>query len=607
MRKWNFYTSNQIKPQGWLREQLALQANGLCGNLDKVWPDVRDSAWIGGDREGWERVPYWLDGFIPLAFLLEDKDMISRAKRYIDKILENQQSDGWICPCKEEDRSSYDTWAVQLIAKVLTMWYECSGDERIPTAVYRVLRNYYDLLSSGSVSLFGWGKSRWYETCIAIRFLHERCHEEWLSELVKLLRNQGTDFDRYLPMFAAPLEHVRSQESHVVNLAMQLKSEAVSCDFLKEDYRNLAETRYRILMENNGMPVGTFTGDEHLSGLSPVQGTELCGVVELMYSFEHLYAYTGDPIWAERLEQVAFNALSATISDDMWAHQYDQQSNQICCSRFTDNPIWRTNGREAGLFGLEPNYGCCTADHGQGWPKFALSAYMHKAGEIINVLPVPSRLDCEQAEISLTTEYPFRTKFVYEINVKQDFVFRIRIPSFAKNVRWNGKTKRTKEIVLFLKAGEHHCCSLEYTIAPRMESRPYRLKTVRYGSLVFSLPIRYEAKRLEYESKGVERKYPYCDYEYLPLSDWNYGFSSKQIEIVERKREDIPFSSQNPSLVLKAKVRKIPWGHHPRYHTVCAVEPLARSPEGKEEVVSLYPYGCAKLRMTELPLLKNKK
>jgi hypothetical protein len=27
--------------------------------------DVRDSRWIGGDRDGWERVPYWLDGFVP--------------------------------------------------------------------------------------------------------------------------------------------------------------------------------------------------------------------------------------------------------------------------------------------------------------------------------------------------------------------------------------------------------------------------------------------------------------------------------------------------------------------------------------------------------------
>lgn len=84
----------EIKPEGWLRRQLEIQAAGLSGNLDKIWPDVRDSAWIGGSREGWERVPYWLDGFIPLAYLLDDADLIARADKYIDAILERQKPDG---------------------------------------------------------------------------------------------------------------------------------------------------------------------------------------------------------------------------------------------------------------------------------------------------------------------------------------------------------------------------------------------------------------------------------------------------------------------------------------------------------------------------------
>jgi hypothetical protein len=132
MKKWNYYTSKEVKPQGWMKRQLEIQAEGLSGNLDKVWRDVRDSAWIGGDAEGWERVPYWLDGFIPLAYLLEDDDLIARAKKYIDAILTYQKPSGWICPCTDEEIPKYDTWAVQLISKVLVVYYECSGDERIP-------------------------------------------------------------------------------------------------------------------------------------------------------------------------------------------------------------------------------------------------------------------------------------------------------------------------------------------------------------------------------------------------------------------------------------------------------------------------------------------
>ena len=153
MSKWQLYTTQHIKPQGWLRRQLEIQARGLSGNLDLVWRDVRDSAWIGGDAEGWERVPYWLDGFIPLAYLLEDEQLIARAKKYINAILAAQRPDGWICPCAEEDIPTYDSWAVQLIGKVLTVYYQCSGDDRIPGALYRIHKNYYDLLSSDKIQL----------------------------------------------------------------------------------------------------------------------------------------------------------------------------------------------------------------------------------------------------------------------------------------------------------------------------------------------------------------------------------------------------------------------------------------------------------------------
>ena len=119
-------------------------------------------------------------------------------------------------------------------------------------------------------------------------------------------------------------------------------------------------------------------------------------MVEQMYSYELLYAYTGDKKWAERLEVLSFNALPATFSDDMWAHQYVQMSNQIACIKFPGKSLFRTNNSQAHLFGLEPNYGCCTANFGQGWPKFALSAFLHKDGVLESALPVPCKLTAPQ-------------------------------------------------------------------------------------------------------------------------------------------------------------------------------------------------------------------
>jgi len=601
--KWNFYTSNEIKPRGWMRRQLELQARGLSGNLDKIWPDVRDSSWIGGDAEGWERVPYWLDGFVPLAYLLEDEDMIARAKKYIDAILAAQCPDGWICPCTVEERATYDTWAVQLIAKVLTVYYECSRDERIPAVIERTLKNYYELLSRGEVKLFDWGKARWYETFIAINFLYERSPAQWLVELAKILREQGTDYNTLTDMWHRPLNKWQ-QETHIVNLCMMLKYEAVSHKLLGEDYLDRAEALMQELKRYNGTPVGLFTGDECLSGLSPIQGTELCSVVELMYSYEHLFAATGDPKWAERLETVAFNALPATISDDMWTHQYVQMSNQIACQKFPGKSVFRTNNNEAHLFGLEPHFGCCTANHNQGWPKLALSTFMHKGNAILSAIPLPATLNCDAATVEQQTNYPFENSMHYSVTAKRDITFTVRIPSFAKALTVDGKPAPTEDVTLTLAAGETRELDVAFETVPYLEARPHELVSAKCGSLVFSLPITFEQKMHEYEKKGVVRKFPYCDYELIPTSAWNYALADDTLVREQHAVADLPFSSTAPAVTLKAKGVRIDWGLADGYETVCAREPEHREPLTPPEDITLYPYGAAKLRMTEMPLVK---
>ena len=600
MKKWDFYTTNELKPTGWLLRQLKLQAQGLSGNLDKVWPDVRDSAWIGGDREGWERVPYWLDGFIPLAYLLEDEDMISRAKKYIYAILQRQQPDGWICPCSKEKRATYDTWAVQLIAKVLTVYYQCSRDETIPPALYKLLENYYELLKKEEIHLFMWGKFRWFELFISLEFLYEKYPESWIPELGRMVKDQGADYEEMIPQWQRPLNKWTLQ-THIVNLTMMLKQEAVSCRLLGAPYTDLAEKLYRVLKTHNGTAVETFTGDECLSGVSPIQGTELCAVVEQMYSYEWLYAATGDPKWAQRLEVLAFNALPAAISEDMWTHQYVQMNNQIACQKFPGKSLFRTNNAEAHLFGLEPHYGCCTANFNQGWPKLALSAFLHRSDRVISALPLPCRLEDETVSVELETNYPFETALHYRVEAKKDVTFEIRIPGDAENVQINGKSAKPE---FFLKAGTRQEITVTFSLKPRFEKYPYGLHYVRWGSLVFALPVEAEPVIHEYEQKGVVRKFPYCDYELIPRSDWNYGFAEERLTVEQGSMGQIPFSREAP-VVVKAKLQKIPWGLEDGYETVCAKVPESRVPISGVEEKELIPYGCAKLRMTVMPFVQD--
>ena len=124
----------------------------------------------------------------------------------------------------------------------------------------------------------------------------------------------------------------------------------------------------------HGLPNGMFSCDEHLAGRNPSQGSELCTVVETLFSLEQSLAILGHATIGDRIETIAFNALPGTFTDDMWAHQYDQQPNQVEVS--LHRKPWTTNGPESNLYGLEPNFGCCTANFHQGWPKFAASLWM---------------------------------------------------------------------------------------------------------------------------------------------------------------------------------------------------------------------------------------
>ncbi len=601
MKKWKSFTAKEITPCGWLRRQLEIQAEGLSGNLDKMWRDVRDSRWIGGTAEGWERVPYWLDGFIPLSYLLRNEDMIERAKKYINAIISFQREDGWICPCDEKDIPEYDTWAVQLISKVLVVYYECSGDERIPGVLYRVMKNYHKLLISGEIHLFNWGKARWFEAFIAIDFLYERFKESWLVELGEILKEQGFDYSDFVKSWERPLNKW-TFETHIVNIGMMLKEEAVCNGILKGEYTDKAERLRSILDKYNGTPVGLFTGDECLSGLSPIQGTELCAVAEQMYSYEILYAYTGDKKWKERLEVLAFNALPAAISDDMWTHQYVQMSNQISCVRFPGKSLFRTNNSEAHLFGLEPHYGCCTANFNQAWPKFALSAFMHSGSTVLSAITVPSSLTTEDYTVTLETDYPFENRLKYIIKTKKEMTLRIELPSFAENVIADGM-EQENDLVFRIAADTEKELVITFDTPVETVSRPYDLKTVKCGSLVFSVPIAVTREIREYEKDGVERKFPYCDYELKCNSEWNYAYASDEFTVERRESGEIPFSSENPPVTVRAKVREINWGYEDGYDSVAAKVPESRQPSGEEKEILLYPYGSAKLRMTEIPLI----
>ncbi|MBP5230718.1 MAG: glycoside hydrolase family 127 protein [Clostridia bacterium] len=596
-----------VRPEGWILRQLRIQAEGLAGNLDRMWPDVRDSAWIGGNREGWERVPYWLDGFVPLAFLLRDEEMISRAKRYLNAIMDNQKEDGWICPCAEDKRADYDVWALFLIGKVLAEYGLYAEDDRALDCVEKAMRNLLDRLNKEETRLFQWGKFRWFEALIPLKILKDRKDEPWINELAALLKEKGADYSAFTEDWKVPLFAWQIQR-HIVNLGMMLKSEAAYLPFTDEPYRDVASELYRILDRYNGTAVGIVNGDECLAGVSPVAGTELCAVVEMMYSCEILFAMTGDPKWADLLERVAFNALPAATSEDMWTHQYDQQANQMACAHLPGKSPWMTNGAESNMFGLEPEYGCCTANFGQGWPKLAHRIFLQNEEEIVASVPLSWKVETvrDGAKISVEAkgDYPFSKQTAYTVVTDRPvrFRFRIRIPAGAK-AQINGKPVRGPFFTADKLWTGRTELVLSLTFKAELLPRPKKMYAANYGPLVFVLPVRGKWVMHEFVRNGIERKFPYADYEVLPESDWAFGFYDKSVSVSFRPMPDIPFSESKPGMTMEAAVAPVEWHTLRGYRTVADRYPAHRKATGPAERMTFIPYGCSKLRMTELPLV----
>ncbi|KAJ7035032.1 hypothetical protein C8F04DRAFT_1099857 [Mycena alexandri] len=557
-----------VKPSAnsWLLNQLESQASGLHGNLQNFWSYVQTSTWLGGTSDYsnlHEAGSYWLNGVVPTAFQLNDQRLLGDVGKWVNYIIAHQGSDGWLGP----DSTPRVLWGTYPALLALRQ-YAQANTTAAPT-ILNSLEKFFTLmnnmLNNGGSGLEEWGIQRWQDGSVVI---------EWMLDVHP--NGHDSNWKQYFTAGTFPTAAI----NHV-----DIRGHAVAYRY-SHDSTDLDSTRTRVSLieEYHGRSSGVLGADEHLAGLMPSRGSELCTVVESMYSYEYVYSVLGDNKFADMVEKLAFNALPGTLSEDAWEHQYLQQSNQIQAAHLDPNPF-ATDGPDSNTFGLAPNYPCCAVNHGQGLPKFISHSYMTS----------PDSTTLYHALLS-----------PHHILLDQGFSFGIRVPTWVTNSQISytvdGGASKTATansagyVVLSIASGSH-TVTANIPMSIRTETRYNNAVAVFRGPLTYSLDVAFNTVVLN--TYALNSK----DLQFSPTSAWQYAISISSLtyngDSSSAGTTQYPFSQNNPLVTISANVCPITWN---------VVENSADAPPsspakctGNQISVKLVPYGNAKLRMTELP------
>lgn len=633
----------EISSTGWLQKQLDLQAKGLSGNIHKVFDDLgENSAWLGGTGEAWERGPYYLDGLIPLAFITKDEALIERATHWVNCILASENPVFGFGSLRTNDY-----WPRMVAVKALFSFYRATDDERIVPFLLRYFRFVLDNIDS--TGLFYWASARALEAVGVTIELYELTGESFLLELNKKLLEYSYDWKSYFQSLPYPqpmtsyiskilfnlfknigepiagrarkilkekTPHRKEKVAafnqskftrlimltHAVNIAMAYKYPVYQAMIEnKPELASLALKGYTDLMSRHGLSIGLTSGDEHLMGTDASGGVELCSVMEQAYSFEEALRLTRDMNFAELLEFTVFNAMPATFTEDMTAHQYVQQPNQVAADR-KKRQFFDVN-KEANIFGVAPNFGCCAANMHQGFPKFADNLAYIGEGALHFYAYAPFRLETElysqKAVIEQTANYPFENHIRFEIHEGDDLKLIFRKPSFALEARQNGETVSSDADTYTVVASKGDVFEIILDSSLSAQKNPDGSISARRNNLLFAMP-------LEAQESYVRGERPFHYREYTSGNEFAFGLylNNGRFEIEGEKDggKTAWFSRDKaPVEILAQGFSAENW----KKRKNSAQSPPENIVKGTDMPIRLVPYGCTLLRIAQFPCLEK--
>jgi uncharacterized protein len=633
---------SSIKPQGWLLEQLIIMKDGSTGHLDETYEKLKnDNGWLGGKGDCWEETPYWLDGAVPLAYLLDDNVLKEKVQKYINWTLDHQRPSGYFGPITryeqetgkqvETGEQGDDWWPKMVMLKVLQQYYSATGDKRVIPFMTNYFRYQLQNLEAYPLSYkqdCPWAKSRGEDNLMEVYRLYNITKDKFLIELGDMLYKQTYDWTGWMSnrdwvMNAAAQQNGTNwMHRHGVNVAMGIKTPIIyyqSQGDLK--YLQAFKTGFTDLMNLHGLPIGMFSADEDLHGNDPSQGTELCAIVETMFSLEQAISITGDNSYMDALERMTFNALPAQTTDDYNNKQYYQMANQVQVSRGVYD-FSLQNHELYNVFGARSGYTCCLTNMHQGWTKYVshmwyatpdngLAALVYGPGTVTAKVGKG-----ETVTINEKTNYPFDDKIAFIISLPKNtsFPLELRIPNWCNEatLQLNGvklRTEKGNQVVQIEREWKNNDnLTLEFPMQVTTSNWGKNSRTVERGPLVYAMKV---GERWEKKKDKEEGDY----WEVYPTTSWNYGLIHAVIEdpiknskvIKKQTTGNFYWNQTNAPIEIQVSARQMPdWqlvNGVPHQPVTDREGTYKGEVSEKIETVTLIPYGCSKLRIVAFPVV----
>ncbi|CAN5533509.1 glycoside hydrolase family 127 protein [soil metagenome] len=630
-----------IQPKGWILKYLELQRDGLTGKLGEIsaWLDKNNNAWFSGTGKGdhgWEEVPYWLKGYGNLGYILKDEKMVAETKLWLDKVFQSQQPNGYFGPAfattdiQQAKAGLQDMWPNMLMLWCMQSYYEYSNDARVIPFMTKYFKWQSTVPDEKLLKIY-WENSRGGDNLYSIYWLYNRTGEKWLLDLANKIHRNTADWSQKdnLPNW------------HNVNIAQCFREPATyymqtkDSSFLNATYNDF----YLVRSIYGQVPGGMFGADENArKGFDdPRQAVETCGMVEQMASDEILTGITGDPMWADHCEEVAFNTYPAAVMPDFKGLRYLTAPNMVVSDSRNHAPGIQNEGP---FLMMNPfSSRCCQHNHAQGWPYYAEHLWMATpdngiAALLYNSSEVTAKVGTGKGSLvtlKQTTHYPFDENIKIEISTKNStsFPLYLRIPNWCSiaSIKVNGVDEKVvvepgsyARIETKWKQGDVVELVLPMKLKKQDWTKNKNSVSISYGPLTFSLKIDESYKLVDskkavawdskWQPNADQSKWP--SYEIYPASMWNYGLAlndqplESQFEMVKKAwpENDFPFTEADVPFMLKAKGKIIPEWILDQYG-LCDV--LPQSPvtvATKEQPIELIPMGAARLRIASFPVVK---